>query len=232
MQMGLTAVADVDWSRLFHAYGMASDTPGHLRALVGDDEDARRAAVLHLGGAVIHQGTPWTVTPPAALVVAGLLADPRTARPVADPFSGRDSGGESAVKPLRVILLGFLREVAEAARPGVPEDELRAAAYPAGREPDIPALARRMFAVDGWGDEDADAEDEDEEDADEEDADEDEEEWDEEVADAAVARATLDLRAMLPGLAAPVAACLGDDDPRVRDGAAEALAAIEAVTAG
>ncbi|MET7672823.1 hypothetical protein [Micromonospora luteifusca] len=44
-----------------------------------------------------HQGTPWTATPPAALEVAALLADPR----VTDPG-------------LRAELLNFLAAVAEA----------------------------------------------------------------------------------------------------------------------
>jgi hypothetical protein len=52
----------------------------------------------HLWGAIIHQGTPWTATEPAALVVAGLLSDDRIDR------------GES----IRASLLSFLVSVAEA----------------------------------------------------------------------------------------------------------------------
>ncbi|WP_068900882.1 hypothetical protein [Planomonospora sphaerica] len=203
----------IDWSRLFHAYGMAADTPGHLRALVSEDEAATRDAVAHLEGAVIHQGTPWTVTPPAALVVAGLLGDPRTVRSVAEPFA---VGEEPAARPLRAILLDFLAEVAEAAQPDVPEEELRAAAYPHGRERDIADLAARMFA---GGEEDEDDEDGN-----------DEGDWDEEVADAAIAQAMLELRVIAPALIGPVSARLGDDDPRVRSSAAEALAAITEIT--
>ncbi|MEO3858064.1 hypothetical protein [Acrocarpospora sp. B8E8] len=77
---------------------MASDTPAHLRALTGDDEEAREEALDHLWGAVIYQGTPWSVTPPAALVVAGLLDDPGTAKPANDSISA--AAGFQA-KPLR-----------------------------------------------------------------------------------------------------------------------------------
>lgn len=68
---------DTDWAALTHAYGRATDTPGHLRALVGDDDTARRAAMDHLWSAIIHQGTPWLATPRVALFVAEHLTDPQ-----------------------------------------------------------------------------------------------------------------------------------------------------------
>jgi hypothetical protein len=64
------------WGGLFHAYGSATDTPGHLRAMVEvRDLDG---VVDHLGGAIVHQGTVWTASPPALTVVvnAVLLAYP------------------------------------------------------------------------------------------------------------------------------------------------------------
>ncbi|WP_101786048.1 hypothetical protein [Nonomuraea indica] len=218
MRTGWAAVAEVDWSKLFHAYGMASDTPGHLRALVGDDEAARGAAVAHLRSAVIHQGTPWTVTPPAALVVAGLLPDPRTARPV----TAGDGLGDM---PLRALLLGFLTEVAEAAQPGVPEEELRAAAHPQGREPDVAALAERMFALEEGDEDDEDGDSDEDWDGDSD------EDWDEEVAEAAIAGAVLALRAIAPALVESVAAHLDDRDPHVRHSASRAMAALTEITA-
>ncbi|MFE9193498.1 hypothetical protein ACFYL6_28260 [Micromonospora sp. NPDC007208] len=86
-----------EYAALLHAYGLAVDTPGHLAALVGDDPVARARAIEHLWSAIIHQGTPWTATPPVALDVAALLADPL----VTDPG-------------LRAELLNFLAAVAEA----------------------------------------------------------------------------------------------------------------------
>jgi hypothetical protein len=74
---GLRALDNADWSRLHHAYGRATDTPGHLRALLEEDPEARKKALSHLWSAIILQGTPWTATGPAALVVAGLLSDER-----------------------------------------------------------------------------------------------------------------------------------------------------------
>ncbi len=98
MITGLQALDNTDWSRLHHAYGRATDTPGHLLALLQDDAESRKAAMSHLWSAIVHQGTPWTATKPAALVVAGLLADDRIDR------------GDS----LRASLLSFLVAVAEA----------------------------------------------------------------------------------------------------------------------
>ena len=107
-----------DYAALFHAYGPATDTPGHLAALAGDDPAARDAALQHLWSAVIHQGTPWTATPPAAREVAALVDAPRLA------------GTE-----LRANLLTFLAAVAEAAR-STSDAELAAMAAPEGVDVD------------------------------------------------------------------------------------------------
>jgi hypothetical protein len=112
---GLPALENTDWARLRHAYGRATDTPGYLRALLEQDPQLRRKAMSHLWSAVIHQGTPWTATGPAALVIAGLMFDERIDR------------GES----IRAELLSFLVSVAEAPKQaGVHAEELeRMAAF-------------------------------------------------------------------------------------------------------
>ena len=96
--IGLPALENTNWSRLHHAYGRAIDTPGHLRALLDGGDDAIKEAMSHLCSAIIHQGTPWTATEPAALTVAGFLSDKRIDR----------------YRPLRARLLSFLVSVAEA----------------------------------------------------------------------------------------------------------------------
>ncbi|WP_176985153.1 hypothetical protein [Asanoa ishikariensis] len=67
----------MDWDRLSHAYGWATDTPGHLAALESGDAEAREAALDHLDMAVLHQGFPETATAPAVRAVTALLADRR-----------------------------------------------------------------------------------------------------------------------------------------------------------
>jgi len=94
----MAVLENTDWPKLHHAYGRATNTPGHLRALLREDLESRKQAMSHLWSAIIHQGTPWTATGPAALVVAGLLSDERIDR------------GE----PIRADLLSFLVSVAEA----------------------------------------------------------------------------------------------------------------------
>jgi hypothetical protein len=98
MLTGLPALEQTDWSRLHHAYGRATDTPRHLRALLEADPSGREEAMGHLWSAIIHQGTPWTATGPVALVVAGLLLD------------GRLDRGPT---PPRANLVRFLAAVAE-----------------------------------------------------------------------------------------------------------------------
>jgi hypothetical protein len=102
MLTGIAALEHTDWSRLYHAYGRATDTPGHLRSLLREDLEPREQAMEHLFSAVIHQGSPWTATGPAALVVAGLLSDERIDRD----------------EPTRANLLSFLVSVAEAVAEG------------------------------------------------------------------------------------------------------------------
>ncbi|GIJ43466.1 hypothetical protein Val02_03520 [Virgisporangium aliadipatigenens] len=127
-----------DYGALFHAYGPATDTPGHLAALAGDDPAAHSAALRHLRSAVIHQGTPWTATPPAALEIAALVGDSRLAGP--------DRAD------LRATLLDFLAAVAEAGEGG---GDLEAMAAPPGV--DIDALLAEAVESDDeeaiWGDE-------------------------------------------------------------------------------
>lgn len=67
----------VDWARLRHAYGWATDTPVHLDALEFGDAEARWAALDHLDIAVLHQGFPETATAPAVRAVTALLAEGR-----------------------------------------------------------------------------------------------------------------------------------------------------------
>ncbi|AFE07186.1 hypothetical protein COCOR_06872 [Corallococcus coralloides DSM 2259] len=98
MRTGLSALEATDWSRLLHAYGRATDAPGHLRALVEGDEASRHAALSYLNSAILHQDTPCTATGPVTCVLAGLLAELRL-----------DSGGPR----LRMHVLEFLAGVVE-----------------------------------------------------------------------------------------------------------------------
>lgn len=77
----------VNWSRLSHAYAVADDTPEHLRALVREDDDAYAAALDHLYGAVLHQGTVYPATGPALRAVAAVLDDDAVRRHASDTGS-------------------------------------------------------------------------------------------------------------------------------------------------
>ncbi len=87
MQIGLRALDTTDWSKLHHAYGRAIDTPDLLRSFWKDDPGGCKRAVGHLWSAVLHQSTLYTATGPAALVVAGLVNDPRLERGTFAPSS-------------------------------------------------------------------------------------------------------------------------------------------------
>ncbi|WP_020015492.1 hypothetical protein [Promicromonospora sukumoe] len=126
-------VDEVDWARLFHAYGVTSDTPGHLRGLVSADDAAFGAGLDHLYGAVLHQGTVYPATAPALRVVAGLLGDPVLRR--------RDGDGRSRL----AALLGWIDAVGDSASWHEDSGELDAVEPTAA---EIEAFYRAMAADD------------------------------------------------------------------------------------
>lgn len=200
---GWDAAVGVDWSKLCHAYGAAHDTPAHLRALTDGDADAVRRALKHLCSAVVHQGTPWPVTAPAARVVAGLLAEESLSRPAAAPVGAAGDAGDAGA-PLRSALLSFLAGVAEAGCPHLDDAELRAAAFPADVAPErVDAAPEAVLDGDAtaWPGESG-------------------------AVEALTARAVLDLRAAAPVLLDAVVPHLADGEPLTRMHAAHAAAAL------
>lgn len=66
----LERLDEVQWAKLTHAYGEASDVPAQLRALASSDDERRAHALHELFGNVFHQGTRY---PASAHVVPFLL---------------------------------------------------------------------------------------------------------------------------------------------------------------
>ncbi|MFW6641030.1 hypothetical protein ACOALZ_13440 [Nocardiopsis algeriensis] len=102
MQTGADVLRGTDWTRTFHAYGQGSDAPEHLVLLFGGDTEGHERALEYLYGAILHQGTVYPATAPAALLVAGVLP--------------------GAPADLRRDLLGFLSRVGSAVGPSCPEE--------------------------------------------------------------------------------------------------------------
>ncbi|MFD6334461.1 hypothetical protein ACFWGI_33455 [Streptomyces niveus] len=100
-----TVLAETNWAVLEHAYGTAEDTPAQLVALLDADQGVRSRALDHLDHAVLHQCTLYSATAPAALYVAGILTDPRTAVPVG-------AAPRAVPGPLRAELLDWLDSAA------------------------------------------------------------------------------------------------------------------------
>lgn len=69
-----SVIAGHQWGDFNHAYGDASDAPKALMSLVGSDEISRENVYYDfLNGAVLHQGTSYTATPPVISVVIHIL---------------------------------------------------------------------------------------------------------------------------------------------------------------
>ncbi|GLW54079.1 hypothetical protein [Kitasatospora phosalacinea] len=69
-------LAETDWSGLEHAYGPAApETPLKLAGLLSGEPAAAEAALDHLWGEVLHQGSLCSATAPVACYVAALLYD-------------------------------------------------------------------------------------------------------------------------------------------------------------
>ncbi|WP_431951308.1 HEAT repeat domain-containing protein [Actinacidiphila sp. bgisy167] len=101
---------ETDWSDLAHAYGPADGTPDDLLGLLHDDPEVQAESLGRLEMSVLHQGSLYSATPPAALFVAGILSDPRTLAVHEGFFPWDDRVG-----PLRAALLEWLGELAESA---------------------------------------------------------------------------------------------------------------------
>jgi hypothetical protein len=69
----LEGLGKVDWEHVEHAYGPATDVPGWLRALAGDDAKARRKALADVDGAVNHQGWSTPASVPTTPFLVELL---------------------------------------------------------------------------------------------------------------------------------------------------------------
>ena len=55
----LEKLDDIDWSKISHAYGPATDVPGQLRALAFGDQQQRQRALWELHGNIWHQQTVY-----------------------------------------------------------------------------------------------------------------------------------------------------------------------------
>jgi hypothetical protein len=124
----------VDWAALFHAEGSAADTPRRLRALLGSDEEDPSALVdgYSLLWRTLHpERKAWPAAAPSALLVAGLLDDPRLGAD--DPSLPR-------------ALLAYLQSFAMAADFGGEEPALRARVQ--RRAPELPAWTKDYLAAD------------------------------------------------------------------------------------
>ncbi|MGW7066825.1 hypothetical protein ACWGII_15305 [Streptomyces sp. NPDC054855] len=112
-------LSETDWGSLHHAYGPAGDIPPHLCSLVDEDPEARSEALAALDMRVLHQGSLYTVTAPAALFVAAILDHPTGLAEHEGHFPWDDGPPRS----LRAALLVWLGQVAESAAYG--EDPVR-----------------------------------------------------------------------------------------------------------
>jgi hypothetical protein len=55
----------IDWSKVNHCYGPATDFPTTLRALATGDKEQRKRSLWELHGNIWHQGTVYEATAPA-----------------------------------------------------------------------------------------------------------------------------------------------------------------------
>ncbi|KJS58424.1 hypothetical protein VM95_33485 [Streptomyces rubellomurinus] len=99
-----------DWAALTHAYGPAATTADDLLGLLEEDPEVQAASLGRLEMSVLHQGSLYSATAPAALFIAGVLPHPRTLA-VHESFFPWDDRR----RPLRAALLEWLGEFAESA---------------------------------------------------------------------------------------------------------------------
>ncbi|MEU6726529.1 HEAT repeat domain-containing protein [Nonomuraea wenchangensis] len=72
----LELIDAIDWASLTHAYGLATDVPGLLRALTSHDPQVRQAALEEIYGSVLHQGTVYEASLACVPFLLAAVADP------------------------------------------------------------------------------------------------------------------------------------------------------------
>jgi hypothetical protein len=71
----LEGLDKIDWKKLEHAYGEASDVPQFIRNLASEDSDLRDQALYELYGNIFHQGTRYQATPYAIPFIFELIRE-------------------------------------------------------------------------------------------------------------------------------------------------------------
>ena len=71
----LDGLDGIDWAKLSHAYGPATDVPEMLRTLVSADAAARRRVEVALYGNVIHQSSVWSASSRVVPFFVEILTD-------------------------------------------------------------------------------------------------------------------------------------------------------------
>ena len=74
----LEGLDKIDWKKLEHAYGEASDVPQLIRNLASKDINLRDQALYELYGNIFHQGTRYQATPYAIPFIFELIRQPET----------------------------------------------------------------------------------------------------------------------------------------------------------
>lgn len=74
----LAGLDDIDWAHLRHAYGLADDVPGQIRALLSPLRSLRQNALWKLYGNIFHQGTRYEASAFAVPFLLRLAAAPET----------------------------------------------------------------------------------------------------------------------------------------------------------
>ncbi|MET8289523.1 hypothetical protein ABZV80_30430 [Streptomyces sp. NPDC005132] len=98
-------LTQTNWAALNHAYGLATDAPKMLVALLDTDQTARTKALGYVHGILHHQNTIYEATVPTALYAAAILTDPRATLPV-------DKNRRDAPGCMRAELLAWIGSVA------------------------------------------------------------------------------------------------------------------------
>lgn len=72
----LEGLSEVNWNSIHHAYGVATDIPPLLQALLSESQVERRKALAELNNLIHHQGTLYEATVYVAPFLIELLAAP------------------------------------------------------------------------------------------------------------------------------------------------------------
>jgi hypothetical protein len=143
------AAAKIDWTKLQHAYGEATNVPRIVAALASADAGEREGGFYDLYGSLCHQGSVYTATLAVIPLLFEILRSPgyadRTALLLAIAAIGRGNGEDVSMADIRAAIAREAEALIDLLRDGSRDEKLAALGIFSG--PEFEAATDTLIAL-------------------------------------------------------------------------------------